>query len=301
MDSRDPRFIPFSIADQGCATTTRWWAPRQAARPAQRAVAVSDVLDLLEVPALRSRFGIAEDALPLLRRWIHGARVRWGLHAAHRQSLGLPDAPEGNTWLFGLRRMLLGGYAVGATGGAWHDIEPFDEIGGLDAALFQPAGAAAGAARRHLAGLPATPPGRLERRLRRLMADFFAPDDSADAFTLQRLDQAWCAGRRPAPPPASTARCRWRWSASTGWPARRQRPVAALLRRHGDLRHADADARHPLPPRLPARPQRRRLPAHRVPMDFDLMGRDYRPGDRSRREDDRYPFSKPCCRPARSC
>jgi exodeoxyribonuclease V gamma subunit len=25
-------------------------------------------------------------------------------------------------------------------------------------------------------------------------------------------------------------------------------------------------------------------------MDFDLMGRDYRPGDRSRREDDRYLF-----------
>jgi exodeoxyribonuclease V gamma subunit len=27
IDSRDPRFIPFSIADQGRATTTRWWAP----------------------------------------------------------------------------------------------------------------------------------------------------------------------------------------------------------------------------------------------------------------------------------
>ena len=31
-------------------------------------------------------------------------------------------------------------------------------------------------------------------------------------------------------------------------------------------------------------------PRNRVPMDFDLMGRDYRPGDRSRREDDRYLF-----------
>jgi exodeoxyribonuclease V gamma subunit len=31
-------------------------------------------------------------------------------------------------------------------------------------------------------------------------------------------------------------------------------------------------------------------PRTRVPMDFDLMGRDYRPGDRSRREDDRYLF-----------
>ncbi len=34
-------------------------------------------------------------------------------------------------------------------------------------------------------------------------------------------------------------------------------------------------------------------PRQRKPMDFDLMGRDYRPGDRSRREDDRYLFSRP--------
>jgi exodeoxyribonuclease V gamma subunit len=31
-------------------------------------------------------------------------------------------------------------------------------------------------------------------------------------------------------------------------------------------------------------------PRTRIPMDFDLMGLDYRPGDRSRREDDRYLF-----------
>nr|MBP6807785.1 exodeoxyribonuclease V subunit gamma [Chromatiaceae bacterium] len=31
-------------------------------------------------------------------------------------------------------------------------------------------------------------------------------------------------------------------------------------------------------------------PRQRQPLDFDLMGRDYRPGDRSRREDDRYLF-----------
>ena len=31
-------------------------------------------------------------------------------------------------------------------------------------------------------------------------------------------------------------------------------------------------------------------PRSRIPMDFDLMAQDYRPGDRSRREDDRYLF-----------
>ena len=32
------------------------------------------------------------------------------------------------------------------------------------------------------------------------------------------------------------------------------------------------------------------FPRSRQPADFDLMGNDYRPGDRSRREDDRYLF-----------
>ena len=31
-------------------------------------------------------------------------------------------------------------------------------------------------------------------------------------------------------------------------------------------------------------------PRSQPPLDFDLMGSDYRPGDRSRREDDRYLF-----------
>ena len=292
VDSRDPRFIPFSIADQGL----RHHDPLVGALgklldlPNGR-VAVSDVLDLLEVPALRSRFGIAEDALPLLQRWIHGARVRWGLHAGHRQSLGLPDAPEGNTWLFGLRRMLLG-YAVGATGGAWHDIEPFDEIGGLDAALLGPLV-------QLLERLDATwrafssdaTPADWSARLRRLMADFFAPDDSADAFTLQRLDQAlvrWqeacAAAGLDSPLPLAVVGEHWlaqlddsglsqRFFAGTVTFATLM-PMRAIPFRHVCLLGLnDGD-----------------YPRTRVPMDFDLMGQDYRPGDRSRREDDRYLF-----------
>lgn len=42
-------------------------------------LSVSDLLDLLEVPALRTRFGIDENDLPTLSRWIEGAGIRWGL------------------------------------------------------------------------------------------------------------------------------------------------------------------------------------------------------------------------------
>ncbi len=288
----DPRYIPFSIADQG----RRHHDPLVGALakllelPTSR-VAVSDVLDLLEVPALRARFGIADDQLPLLHRWIHGARVRWGLHAEHREGLGLPDAPEANTWRFGLSRMLLG-YAVGGTAEAWQGIAPYDEIGGLDAALLGP-----------LVQLFE----RLEAtwrtlasdadvtewcaRLRALMADFFDPGDSPDAFTLQRLEQAlvqWqtaCAvGRLDTPLPLAVVGEHWLAQLDDGGLSQRffagvvtfatLMPMRAIpFRRVCLLGLNDGD-----------------YPRSRVPMDFDLMGGDYRPGDRSRREDDRYLF-----------
>jgi exodeoxyribonuclease V gamma subunit len=68
---------------------------------------VSEILDLLDVPALRARFGIDERDLPTLHRWIEGAGVRWGLDAKQREGLGLPEQLEQNSWHFGLRRMLL--------------------------------------------------------------------------------------------------------------------------------------------------------------------------------------------------
>ncbi|WP_202959272.1 exodeoxyribonuclease V subunit gamma, partial [Escherichia coli] len=52
------------------------------------------------------------------------------------ERLGLPAGLEGNSWRFGLRRMLLG-YAVGE-GAALQGIQPYDEVGGLDAALAGP-------------------------------------------------------------------------------------------------------------------------------------------------------------------
>ena len=119
LDRADPRFIPFSVADQGQrATDPLVQALETLLALPQSRLAVSDLLDLLEVPALRRRFGIDAEDLPRLHRWVRGANIRWGLHAEQRASLDLPVQPEADaqhTWRFGLRRMLLG-YAVGAGG-----------------------------------------------------------------------------------------------------------------------------------------------------------------------------------------
>lgn len=290
-DFDDVRRIPFIIADQG----QRHQDPllgaveRLLGLPESR-IGVTDALDLLEVPALRARFGIAEDQLPLLHRWIGAAGIRWGLHAEQRESMDLPPGLTQNTWVAGLRRMLLG-YAVG-TGAAWGDIVPMDEIGGLDAALLGPLVRFLEALQSHWTVLrdPATPDVWVAR-MRTLLADFLAPEEGGDDLTLARLLQALQAWQDACtsagfdePLPLSVLREHWLAQMDQGtltsaffagavtfatlMPMRAIpfRRVALLGMNGGDY------------------------PRSRPPMDFDLMAQDYRPGDRSRREDDRYLF-----------
>ena len=312
---RDPRFIPFSLADQGRRATDPLLKALEALlNLPQSRLAVSDLLDLLEVPALRRCFGIAEDELPRLHRWVRGANIRWGLHAAQRASLDLPTQPEDearHTWRFGLRRMLLG-YAVGQDAAAWRDIEPFGEIGGLDAALLGPL-------TRFFEQLDAT--WRMLRepasvadwcaRLRQLLTDFFDAGGNGsgngsgsgtssgsnsgsggdDAFTLLQLETAlqdWqeaadAAGLTETLPLSIVAE---HWLAQLDAGGLSQRFFA------GAVTFATLMPMRAIPFRLVCLLGMNDgdYPRQRQPLDFDLMGQDYRPGDRSRREDDRYLF-----------
>ncbi|MEG2155388.1 MAG: exodeoxyribonuclease V subunit gamma [Burkholderiaceae bacterium] len=291
QDRSEARHIPYSIADRGQRSQDPLLAALQALLELpQSRFAASAVLDLLEVPALRRRFGIEDEDLPLLHRWIHTAGVRWGLHAEQRSSLGLPaDVPQ-NTWDFGLQRMLLG-YAVGA-GEGWREIEPLDEVGGLDAALLGPLAKLLGALDAHWRQLatPATP-GGWGARLRALLDDFFLREEDADGLTLMRLRDAlgeWelrCI-RAGLEEPLPLAVVREHWLASVEADSLSRpffggavtfatlMPMRAIPFRHVALLGMnDGD-----------------YPRTRVPADFDLMAGDWRPGDRSRREDDRYLF-----------
>ena len=293
-DASDPRFIPFGLADRA----QRQFDPLVHALELlldlpQSRVAASDVLDLLQVPALRKRFGIGEDDLPLLHRWIREASVRWGLHGEHRQALELPEgaAAAQNTWLFGLRRMLLG-YAAGQDGAAWNNIEPYGEIGGLEAEALGPLAALLERLDEswRLLSEPAT---FIEwcARLRELKDSFFAADDAGDAYTLSQLDGALDAWQEACDEAAFAEKLplcvvaeHWLASLDAGGLAQRffggtvtfatLMPMRAIPFRHVYLLGMnDGD-----------------YPRTRNPLDFDLMAREYRPGDRSRREDDRYLF-----------
>ncbi|TFH85071.1 exodeoxyribonuclease V subunit gamma [Billgrantia azerbaijanica] len=294
----DPRHIPFTLSDQ----TRRHRQPLLVALEAllhlpESRLTVSDLLDLLEVPALRGRFGLDADALPVLRRWIEGAGIRWGLDAEQRARLDLPGGLTANTWAFGLRRLMLG-YAVGhsteneSADGPWHGIEPFGDIGGLEAALAGPLMDLLDTLEAQWRAL--SEPADVAtwcRRLRALLAACFAADDEADLATLSRLEElleAWQettedAGLTEALP-LSVVREHWLGQLDEASLSQRflagavnvatLMPMRAIPFRHVCLLGMN-DGDYP-------RTQR--------PLDIDLMGHDYRPGDRSRREDDRYLF-----------
>ncbi|MBE0490209.1 MAG: exodeoxyribonuclease V subunit gamma [Halomonas sp.] len=293
LDADDPRHIPFTLSDQA----SRHRLPLLIAlesllRLPELRLSVSDLLDLLEVPAVRARFAIPESGLPTLRRWIEGAGIRWGLDARQRQSLDLPGGMVANTWAFGLRRLLLG-YAVGdAAEGPWQGVEPYDDIGGLEAALAGPLVSLIDTLETqwHRLAEPCDVAGWGER-LRELLAACFLADSDQDLMALTRLEQALDAWQESAeeaglsePLPLSVVRDHWLAQVDEASLSQRflagavniatLMPMRAIPFRHVCLLGMN-DADYP-------RVQR--------PLDIDLMAQDYRPGDRSRREDDRYLF-----------
>ena len=289
LERTDPRFIPFTLTDQGQrGRDPLLIAVEHLLKLPDSRFPVSEILDLLDVPALRERFGIDEADLPTLHRWIEGAGIRWGMNAEHRAGLGLPAELEQNSWRFGLRRMLLG-YAVGGAG-AYVGIEPYDEIGGLDAALIGPLVALLDAlevAHQELS-LPASPQ-EWGSRLQDLMQLFFQASNEHDDYLLAQLEdlrETWLETCESVALhdelPLTVVREAWLAGLDQGRLSQRflagavnfctLMPMRAIpFKLVCLLGMNDGD-----------------YPRAQPPLDFDLMGSDYRPGDRSRREDDRY-------------
>ncbi|MBT2297824.1 exodeoxyribonuclease V subunit gamma [Pseudomonas fluorescens] len=289
LERTDPRFIPFTLTDQGQrGRDPLLIAVEHLLKLPDSRFPVSEILDLLDVPALRERFGIDEADLPTLHRWIEGAGIRWGMNAEHRAGLGLPAELEQNSWRFGLRRMLLG-YAVGGAG-AYDGIEPYDEIGGLDAALIGPLVALLDAlevAHQELS-LPASPQ-EWGARLHDLMQLFFQASNEHDDYLLAQLEdlrETWLETCESVALhdelPLTVVREAWLAGLDQGRLSQRflagavnfctLMPMRAIpFKLVCLLGMNDGD-----------------YPRAQPPLDFDLMGSDYRPGDRSRREDDRY-------------
>jgi exodeoxyribonuclease V gamma subunit len=274
----DARYLPYSVADQpGRGASPLLVALESLLTVAESRFTASNVLDLLDVPALRRRFNIDEDDLPVIRRWIIESGIRWGLDGKQKQTLDLP-ADGHNSWRFGLRRMLLG-YATGegpsldeiALNQLLDTLEHYWQLFAIDAT-----------------------PVQWSERLRRLLRDCFdTRGDDADTLRIDRLEEAldtWLDACNEA----SFQQTLPIAVVSENW-------LQAIDQNHLSQRFMGGAVNFGT--LLPMRAIPFRVvcllgmndgdyPRRISPPDFDLMARtgQHRPGDRSRRDDDRYMF-----------
>ena len=291
----DARFIPFDIAD----LTERGNNPLLVAfegllRLPQQRCRQTELRDLLDVPAVAQRFGVEAQDLPRLALWMEGAGIRWGLNTEQRAALGLQACGDQNTWLFGLRRMLLG-YASGAAnedeGGGFQGIEPYPEVGGLEAAIAGSLAALVDAlAGWWTAALTHASPTEWAERGRALIDAFVVPTDDRERLTVAALQdalRAWLEACDTAgfdePVPLSVVR--------EAWLAGIDEPSLSRRFRAGGVTFCTLLPMRAIPFEVVCLLGMNDgdYPRSSPRSDFDLMGLpgQQRPGDRSRRDDDR--------------
>ena len=185
----DPRHIPWGLADQqaqadrGLPALADWLL----SLPSQRCTA-ADLLRLLESNAVCRRWGWDEEDRRALGRWVQDSGIRWGLTQAHRQALGLGEAGAAMTWQFGVDRMLAG-YAMGSVAGAsWAPVE------GVQGLAARAAGQLAGLLRRlevwRAWASEEHPPAHWAHAFRALWLDLLDPADPEEERESLGIDNA---------------------------------------------------------------------------------------------------------------
>lgn len=260
---------------------------------------LTDILAMLEVPAVQIKFGLDRDSFEKLKRWLQESGVRWGLDAAHREQQGLPAYSE-FSWDFGINRMLAGfsmmamqrdGVAEPVT--LAHDslsVLPYDEIeGGASAVLdgFLQFWEALLFYRKALT--QSATPAAWSTLLLNLLDDFFDPQTDDEHLALRdirrhvnglRKASQWFGDAIDLSVVRAVIQPALQAPVSGGHPWREGVKFCSLLPMRGvpfrviymlGMNQSD-------------------YPKRAVQQSFDLMRNEYRAGDRSRRVDDRWLF-----------
>jgi exodeoxyribonuclease V gamma subunit len=300
FDRTHPRHLPYSVADTSPRDHPLVKALERLLHLPDLRVGVTDWLSLFEVDALRRRFDLSESDVESLRDALSEALVRWGLDGAHRADHGVPLNLPGlaqNTWAAGLERLLLG-YAVPGRA-AWQSVLAAAGLSGLAAGRIGGLAAWIDAMRATLDALQEPKrPAQWALCLNALLDRFFdTQGDDEAARILQRLReqldhwQALCetAGFDEAVPLLVV---REHWLAAVEGVGLQQRFFG------GGVQFATLMPMRSIPFKVVCLLGMNdgAYPRRTTPRDFDLMvgGRTPatrpRPGDRSRRDDDRYLF-----------
>lgn len=284
------RHLPFSIADRSA------WAQDPLVDAffvfldlGQSRLGLSEVLDWLQIPSVMRRFNLDEQGFEQVRTWASEAGVRWGADSAMRGELGLPESEE-NTWSFGFDR-LFAGYAMPADERLFEGILPYPHIEGAEVAVLGHL--------RTFVELLVRWRGMLsgrysaidwQERVNALLEEFFSPEE-AELDGLQSIRDAMQSMVREAQEEGfgglfGVDLLKASLKPSLGVPSAGGRfldggitfcnlvPMRSIPFRVVCLLGMNDDA----------------FPRVQRPVGFDLIARDPRVGDRSRRADDRYLF-----------
>ncbi|TQF71474.1 exodeoxyribonuclease V subunit gamma [Pseudoalteromonas luteoviolacea] len=152
---------------------------------------VSDILDLLGVEAIASRFEVEEREFEQIKFWLEQVAIKWGLDASNKKEHGLPDISL-NTWLHGLNRLLLG-IASAREDIEYADVYPADLVEGMAINVLSKLVAFIEAL--NSAKVKLTEPANLAQKaelLRQLIGEFYheEADQSWDLMLLNKLTDA---------------------------------------------------------------------------------------------------------------
>lgn len=289
------RFIPFSIANRAAAQQQTLISAFSAllALPNAR-FDTESIMGLLECSAIQRRFKLDPAALHIIRDWLQHTYTRWGLDGKDKQKLGL-TASDANTWRAGLDQLLLG-YAVSPTAeNQWqlfNDNRPISGIYGERAQLMAQLNAFIDQLS-FLRETLTTPrsPARWQIMLTDWLGRLFDAREEGEQLQLDAI----LTGIQSMTESAELAGFKKNLSIDL---------VRDWLESHIELPSAEHQFMGQGLTVCDMVPMRSipfdvvcligmndsRFPRHQPKPGFDLLSTDYRRGDRSRRDDDRYLF-----------
>jgi len=289
----DPGRIPFSIADRSIRKESDMVDAFLAILDLTNSrFGASQVLAVLGSHTVRRKFGFMETDLDLIRRWVDETRIRWGIDGKSRAEFGLPPSTE-NTWRTGLDRLLLGYAMPGQEEKMFDDVLPYDLVEGAEALVLGRFCDFVAQLFSHATSLGQ--PRTLDKwaeSLLRLLEDFFLSDEDSEREiqvirqTLNDLDKLSTLSGAGFDEAVDINAIKWHLGHALeqkgfgfgfitgGITFCAMLPMRSIPFKVICIVGLDNDA----------------YPRESKPLGFDLMARDPEPGDRSRRNDDRYLF-----------
>ena len=170
--------IPFSMADQNARSQNPLIDGFFSLLDLKGSrVSAARVMRLLESPGVREKFGLDLSDIETVERWIRDTRIRWGVDGTSRQKLDLPAVHE-NTWQAGIHRLLLGYAMPGKNQQMFDGILPYDKVEGNEIHSFGKFLEFTDGVFRCVTDL--NRPKQLQQwcsALKQLLEDFFQPDE----------------------------------------------------------------------------------------------------------------------------